>query len=265
MADMSHIKTFLTSVQRVTQVTPMFCRITFGGGDLGEFECISPDQFLYLLLPPPGRTELTIDRDFKWADVPQMPEAERPVGAYYTVREHRAEVAELDIDVLVHEPLGHASAWARAAQPGDVVALWGPRKAYEPPEDTAWQLLVGDETAVPAIASILRDLPPGMRAIAIIEVADAREEQPLPSRGDVEVRWLHRDGAEAGRTDLVLDALEGLELPAGRGYAWGGGEVTMINRARRFLRQRGLGREATSLIGYWHHREHEGVRDERDD
>ncbi len=256
MADLSHVKTFITSVQGVAQVTPRVKRITFAGGDLADYRCISPDQFLYLLLPPPGRTALTIDQQFTWDGYRDMPEAERPVGAYYTVREHREAEGELDIDVVLHQPTGHASGWAMHAKPGDPVALWGPRKAYEPPAETDWQLLIGDETGLPAIASILRSAPEGASVTALIEVAEASEEQPLPTAANAQVHWLHRDGAEAGRTSLLLDALEALELPPGNGYAWGGGELLAINQARRLLRTRGLGREATSLVGYWRHQAH---------
>jgi len=70
-------------------------RITFGGGDLVDFHPLAPDQFLYLLLPPPGRDALTIDASFTWTGYEQMAEADRPVGAYYTVRAWRPEVAEL--------------------------------------------------------------------------------------------------------------------------------------------------------------------------
>jgi len=256
MTDLSQIKTFLTSVRCVSDVTPTVRRITFAGGDLELFECIGPDQFLYLLVPPPGRESLTIDQGFTWADYRTMPEEERPVGAYYTVREHRAEAGELDIDVVLHEPRGHGSSWAARAQPGDVAALWGPRKAYAPPEDPAWQLLVGDETGLPAIAAILRDLPDGGRATAVIEVADASEEQPLPSRGDVEIRWLHRDGEEAGRCNLVEEAVAEFVLPDGVGYAWGGGELRTMNVVRRQLRQRGMDRSSLRFVGYWRHSDH---------
>ncbi|MCK9485478.1 MAG: siderophore-interacting protein [Dehalococcoidia bacterium] len=264
MEDYTQIRTFLTSVRAVRQVTPLVRRITFAGGDLGAFRCIAPDQFVYLLLPPPGRTALTVDQGFTWAQYRQMPEPERPVGAYYTVREHRAGAGELDIDVVLHEPSGHASGWAGRAQPGDPVALWGPRTAYAPPADTEWHLLVGDETALPAIAAILRALPLGMRATAVIEVANAQEEQPLPTPAEADVRWLHRNDAEAGHINLVVEALEDLALPSGVGYAWGGGEVKMMNLARRLLRQRGLDRASTSLVGYWRHPQHADLPDERD-
>ena len=96
-----------------------------------------PDTFLFLLLPPPGRTELGIDQTFTWEAHARMAVEDQPVGGYYTVRRWRPEVAELDVWMVLHGDGGHrSSAWAARAQPGDRVALWGPRTAYHPPEGT---------------------------------------------------------------------------------------------------------------------------------
>jgi len=67
MQEMSSIRTFLTHVVAVEDVHPRLRRITFGGGDLATFAPAGPDTFLYLLVPPPGRTELTMDQSFTWA------------------------------------------------------------------------------------------------------------------------------------------------------------------------------------------------------
>lgn len=190
------------------------------------------------------------------------PGAERPVGAYYTVR-HRPEVAELDIDVCLHAEHGPAAGWAVRAQPGDPVALWGPLLAYTPPEDTSSLLLLADEAGIPALAAILESRPAGTPARAFIEVAEAADEQPLLAAPDIEVTWLHRNGREPGATTLLLDAVRGLDaLPPGV-YAWGGGEIRAMNEVRRLLRQeRGLARTSTSLVGYWRRPAHAGDEQE---
>jgi len=125
-----HTATFVTAVAAVRPIGHPFLRITFRGGDLHAFRSVGPDQFVYLLLPPPGHDALTIDGRFGWDDYRAMPEAQRPVGAYYTVRAHRPALTEIDIDVLLHDPPGIASIWAVNARPGAPAALWGPRTAY---------------------------------------------------------------------------------------------------------------------------------------
>ncbi|MPZ99551.1 MAG: siderophore-interacting protein [Dehalococcoidia bacterium] len=249
--------TFITTVARVEHIARSFVRITFAGGDLEHFQSVGPDQFLYLLLPPPGRRQLTIDAGFTWDQYRDMPEQDRPVGAYYTVRHHRPEVAELDIDVFLHAERGPASGWAATAQPGDPVALWGPRIAYAPPADTASLLLLADEAGIPALASILESLAPGTPARAFIEVSEAADEQSLLAATDADVTWLHRNGREPGGPTLLLDAVRDLDLAPTGVYAWGGGEIRAMNDLRRYLRQEcGLARTATSLVGYWRHPHH---------
>ena len=253
VAELAAIRTFLTTVSAVADVHPHLRRITFAGGDLATFAPAGPDTFCYVLLPPPGRTELTIDQSFTWEQYGTMGPDEQPVGAYYTVRAWRPETSELDMLFVLHGE-GHASSWAARATPGDPVALWGPRTGYHPPADTEWMLLAADETGLPAAAVILEQLPAGMPVRVLAEVADATEHQDLPIRDGVEVTWLHRDGAEAGTTTLLPDAVAALDWPAGKPYVWGGGESRTMTVIRRHVRdQRGLDRASVSLVGYWRH------------
>jgi NADPH-dependent ferric siderophore reductase len=263
MQEMSSIRTFLTHVVAVEDVHPHLRRITFGGGDLATFTPAGPDTFLYLLVPPPGRTELTIDQSFTWAAHAEMPEDERPVGAYYTLRRWRPEARELDILCVLHTDAGPASAWAERARPGDPVALWGPRTAYAPPPGTDWYLLVADETGLPAVAAILESLPDGTTARVFAEVASEDERQQLPESPSFEVTWLHRDGAPPGTTTLLADAVRAMPWPGGTPYVWGGGESRTMTQVRRYVRRDvGLDRAAVSLVAYWRHAAHAGDPDD---
>ncbi len=254
MAEMSGIRTFLTRVVAVADVHPHLRLITFGGGDLDTFAPLGPDTFLYVLLPPPGRAELTIGRSFTWEAHRTMPEAERPVGAYYTVRSWRPADAELDMLFVLHGDTGPASAWAGRAAAGDPVALWGPRTSYHPPAGTDRWLLVADETGLPGVATILESLPAGTPATVIAEVAGEAEHQDLPESPSFEVTWLHRDGADPGTTTLLADAVRALPWPDGTPYVWGGGESRAMTAVRKHVRhERGLPRDAVSLVGYWRH------------
>lgn len=251
VAARSRIRTFLTEVVAVADVGPHLRQVTFGGG-LASFEPAGPDTFLYLLLPPPGRTELGIDESFTWEQHAAMDDAEKPVGAYYTLRRWRPEVGELDILMVLHGDEGPASAWAARAEPGDRVALWGPRTAYHPPAGTDELILVADETGLPAVAAIIEQRPARVPVVVLAEVGSAANRPPLPSADDVEVRWLSRDGAPPGSTTLLADAVRGLAAPRGTPYVWGGGESRAMTAVRRHVRDVwGLPRSAVSLVAYW--------------
>jgi NADPH-dependent ferric siderophore reductase len=265
MGDVLSLRTHLATVERTVQVTPLVRRITFVGDDLTDYETVAPDDFLYLLLPPPGRSDLTVGRDFSWIAYYEMPEDERPAGSHYTVRHRRPERGEIDIDFVLHDPPGPASGWALQARPGDPVALWGPRTTFEPPDRVDWYLLVADETGLPATAAILDHLAGRfdgpVRVVA--EVADAAEEQPLgtmpgeperPGLADLDVTWLHRHGKRPGTTTGLFDAVVALDLPDGEPYIWGGAESRAMTRIRKHVRHElGHPRDRVSLTGYWRH------------
>lgn len=253
------LKTYVTEVVAVEAVHARLRKVTLGGGDLVEFEPCGPDSFFYLLLPPPGRDELTIDRSFTWEAYARMDDPDKPVGAYYTVRRWHPERHELEALMVLHEDHGagaggHASRWAARARVGDRVAIWGPRTAYDPPADTEHWVLVADETGLPAVAAVIEQLPDGATADVLAEVGSAAEHQDLPARAGVNVTWLHRDGAPAGTTTLLPDAVRALPPFERPTYVWGGGESKAMTAARRHVRdERGLGRAQVSLVAYWRH------------
>jgi NADPH-dependent ferric siderophore reductase len=251
------IRTFVTAVVAVADVHPHLRQITFGGGDLATFEPNGPDAFVYVLLPPPGRTELTVDQSFSWEEVPTMPADERPVGAYYTVRRWRPEAGELDALFVLHGDSGPASAWAGRAAVGDPVALWGPRTSWDPPADTDHYVLVADETGLPAVAGVLELLPPTASIQVVAEVGSDDERQELPAHPGTDVTWVSRGGAEAGTaTTLLVDAVRALEWRGEHPYVFGGGESRALTKVRRFVRdEKGCPRSAVSLVAYWRHRD----------
>jgi NADPH-dependent ferric siderophore reductase len=121
-------------------------------------------------------------------------------------------------------------------------------------ERTAGQLLVvGDETAIPAISRILASAPATTRGVALLEVAGAAEEQQLAVPDGVAVRWLHRGDTPPGESTLLVDAVAALERPAGDDvFAWVAAESGAVRAIRADLRGRwGLGRAQHHAIGYW--------------
>ena len=266
IATASGYRTFFTTVAAVEDVNAHLRKVTFQGGDLANgFAPVGPDTFLYLLLPPPGRTELSIGADFSWEGVREMAPEDQPVGAYYTLREWRPDAVELDILMVLHGDTGPASAWAGRAQVGDPVALWGPRTSWSPPAGTDSYLLVADETGLPAVAVILETLGPDAPIQVVAEVDDEAVRQALPDGDHITVTWLHRDGAEPGTTTALADAVRALPQPTGTPYVWGGAESRAMTQVRRHVRDTwGLPKDRVSLVGYWRHKAHESDVDTDD-
>jgi NADPH-dependent ferric siderophore reductase len=250
-------RTFFTSVLAVKDIHPHLRRITVGGTDLEKFEPLGPDTFFYVVLPPPGRHELTFDGPFSWEAAQKMPPDVRPVGAFYTVRAWRPDVRQIDILCVLHGDAGPASAWAARAVPGDPVALWGPREGWVPPAGTDWHLIVVDDTGLPATARILESLDSPAPILVFAEVDNEDERQQLPASPNVSVTWLYRRGAAPGTTTLLPDAVRQARLPSGTPFVWGAGESRAMTAVRKYFRRElGFPRSCVHLIAYWRHRAH---------
>ena len=116
-----------------------------------------------------------------------------------------------------------------------------------------WYLLVGDETALPAISSIIEQMPVTARGQVFLEVADAAERQHLETPPNLRVDWFYRDGVPAARSTLLHDAVRDVDIPEQQDVsAWVSGESGVVRGIRRHLRQdRGLQANSVLAIGYW--------------
>jgi NADPH-dependent ferric siderophore reductase len=169
----------------------------------------------------------------------------------YTPRAWDVSEGWIDIDFVLHGD-GPASGWAASAGIGSKLAIGGPRGSVVVPTSYDWYLLVGDETALPTLGRRIEELPEGARVLAVIEVADAAEEQRFDTRTDLSLTYLHRNGRAAGTTDLLLDAVKSLAFPAGVAYAYIAGEVTMAQAVRAHLsEERDFPLAYIKAAGYW--------------
>jgi NADPH-dependent ferric siderophore reductase len=232
-------------------LTPGMVRLTFGG--LDQFPGTGvPDEYLRLFFPneKTGRLHLPdISEDGRWT----YPDGQDAIRcSTYTVRRHRPEEGEIDIDFVVHEG-GIASEWAQKAQPGDRVTINRPRGLYSPPSDIVWQLLVADATGLPALARIIEQTPAHVQSRVFVEVAEPKHELRLPSHPNATVTWLHRSGNGIGPSRIV-DVVKAMPLPATPGYVWVAGEQKVVRAVRKFVRQElRLPAERYELVGYWIH------------
>ncbi|MET9500907.1 siderophore-interacting protein [Streptomyces sp. NPDC006622] len=245
---------FPLHVVRTRRLGPSLVRVSFAGEELRHFFSDGYDQSLSLFLPHPGQDAPAVPLELGdgwWQGWRELPDDVRAVMRSYTLRELRRDPDEVDIDFVLHTPAGPASAWAGRARAGDRVLLLGPAVAdnrairFRPPHDTDLVLLWGDETALPAIASILESLPTGQRVRAWLEVRDPAGAQHLATAADAEITWL------TGGTSL--DALRDARLPsAERPYVWIAGESGSVKALRRhFVRERGVDRRRVTFVGYW--------------
>ncbi|MEV7777120.1 siderophore-interacting protein [Kitasatospora sp. NPDC088351] len=165
----------------------------------------------------------------------------------YTIRHHRPEQHEVDIDIVLHGN-GPLARWASIAGLGDRARLAGPSGRYSPLDGATHLLLAADESALPAALTILEQLPPTVRVSAYVEIAAPADTLPIATRADLTTIRLPRNGSPKGRllTDAVLTASPDPQA------AWLAGESTAVTTIRRHLLDTcGYPRELVQAKGYW--------------
>ncbi len=247
-------------VVRIQDLTPGMRRITLAGAQLREFTSVngfpqpafdSPgfDDDIRLVFSYPGQTEPVLPvQQARGLDLPRDP---RPLSRVYTVRRWDPETGEVDVDFVRHG-IGVGTTWAYRTHPGDRIHFFGPSASRALPDGADWLLVAGDDTTIPAIARLLDELPDDARAQVFVEVAEQAHRLELRALPGVEVTWLVRDGAVAGTTSLLPDAVRAGARWDGRVFAWLAGEHTAVRDLRRHLvEDRAVPKEDIEFTGYW--------------
>jgi NADPH-dependent ferric siderophore reductase len=252
------VKVRLGKVIRVQAITPTLVGITLAGDDLRDFESASFDDHVKVFFPAEGQEKPVLPA-FGPDGAAGPPAAgglaadgatsPRPVARDFTPRRFDNRRGELDIEFALHAT-GIATAWASHAQVGQYLGIGGPRGSMIIPTEFDWHLLIGDDTALPAIARRLDELPATAHAIVVAEIAGAHAEVELKSRASLHVTWCHRDGGEARSLFSAVSAMP--SLPAGEGYAWAAAESASVRQIREHLvADRQMARDRVRAAAYW--------------
>jgi NADPH-dependent ferric siderophore reductase len=243
------LKARLLQVRAVHDLAPRYRRITLEG-DLGGFTSLAPDDHVKLLFPPAGHDRPALP-EFGPQGPVFAPGAVRPDTRDYTPRAFDVAAGILTLEFVIHGH-GPASRWAASAQPGQWLGVAGPRGSRVVPDVHDAYMLVGDETALPAIGRWLEWLPPQRPVIVVAEVAGDADEIELPARARCQVHWLHRGTAPAGEGGLLAQAVSALALPAGSVHAWVAAESSQMRAVRQHLQHdRGFDAAHLQAAGYW--------------
>lgn len=239
-------------VAEAYDVTPGMRRVVVTGPQLDEFEnnghrmhpflSECADDHVKLIIPSPeiqipGQLEGRLDWNRAALDRARD----------YTPRRVDPERGLLELDFVRHEG-GLASEWALTAQPGDPIWVAGPRGTTVVPDNVDWYLLIGDETALPAIARRIEELPAGTPVTAVVSIPSSADEQRLDHAADLDITWVPRDRSPVG---AFHDAVRRARWREGQVYAWAAGEAGMLRPVRVWLKERGVPKTHTDIAGYW--------------
>jgi NADPH-dependent ferric siderophore reductase len=218
------------TVVSIERLSPSMLRIWLEGEDLRDFESAAPDDHIKLFFA-------TDDGETAMRD--------------YTPRRFDPAAGRLAIDFALHEA-GPATRWAIAAKVGDTLQIGGPRGSAVLADDFDWYLLIGDETALPAIGRRLEELRADVPVTAIIAVDDEGDCIDPSGRPNTKLVWLVRSRRSIGDGEAVIAALTRLGLPSGEGYVWIAAEAEVARAVRsHVIDTLGHPRSWTKASGYW--------------
>ncbi len=235
-------------VVSTTLLSERMLRVVFGGDDLSGFPIVAPASSVRLLVPPPGADE--IDMPTWTGNQFELPSGERAPIRTFTPRFFDSELLELTLDMVLHDH-GAATDWARRAEVGDEVAISGPGRSEPVDPDAMSHLLVGDESAMPAIGQLLEAIPPDRSVEVHVEISAPGARLELPPHPNAAVTWHEATAGEVPGDRLVAAVTAMSTLPEA---VWIAGEAAAVQRMRTHLfDERGRERSTVTARGYWKH------------
>ena len=229
MADRIGAALWTLEVSEVVDVTPTIRQITF--------LCREPESLEFA----PGN-DLTLSIATRGDAV---------VRRRYSIRRVDPVARTVDLQFVLHGD-GPAARWAARVEPGDCVEGVGPRGKITVSHEAAWHLFVADDAFVPAASAMIESLPASATAYVYFEVDGPKDELPFASSAAVAgPGFLHREGIDAGRSKVLLDALSSFDPPAGVGAVYVGGEHALTGEIRRVLVARGIPIDTIATKSYW--------------
>ena len=226
----------LLTVTDVERITPRMQRMSFHSLALGNFEALAPDDHIKLFIP---------------ISEPDNNGVDSVCARNYTPRTFDAASATLNIDFALHEH-GPATSWALRTRPGDKLEIGGPRKSNVVADDFDWYLLIGDETALPAIGRRVEELRSGVPVTTVVVVETIQERQSFATSAVWTPIWISRQGQGLGDDALIHLVLADYVLPPGDGYIWIAAEAGAARSIRTFVSETwDHPKEWTKSSGYW--------------
>ncbi|OCP01794.1 MULTISPECIES: siderophore-interacting protein [unclassified Ensifer] len=216
-------------VSGIERVTPGMLRITLSGDDLADFVSLGADDHIKVFVPGSDGDEERRD---------------------YTPRRYDNGARILALDFALHEA-GPVTAWAMKAEVGDRLEIGGPRGSAVVSGDIRRLLLIGDETALPAIGRRIEEAQAGQNITSIAVVTGPDERQTFRTEAVLATHWAYRPLEQANDPTALLSVVRSVPLEPGT-FVWIAAEAAVTRAIRaHFVEERGLPLPWLKASGYW--------------
>ncbi len=217
------------SVEAVERLTPHMLRITLSGADMADFTSVAPDDHIKIFFPGANGGEVRRD---------------------YTPRKFNPETGTLVLDFVDHQA-GPAATWAQNAKVGDRLEIGGPKGSRIIAGEVAHWLLVGDETALPAIGRWVESLPAQADVTTLVAVPGVEDQQEFATAAAHDAYWVHRPTELADQAQAIVAALGHVPIEVGT-FVWVGAEAHVASAVRHYLLEvRCVPVQWVRASGYW--------------
>ncbi|OBI00507.1 ABC transporter ATP-binding protein/permease [Mycobacterium sp. E2733] len=221
-----HAATVVESVQ----IAPHFVRVRMTSPTLFEDVDAEPAAWLRFWFPDPDGSNAEFQRAYT------ISEADVPNGRFA-------------VDIVLHEPAGPASKWARTVRPGAtiaVMALMGSSRFDVPDEQPAGYLLIGDSASIPGMNGIIGVVPDDVPIEMYLEQHDDNDVLiPIARHPRLHVHWVARRDERS-----LAAAIDNRDWS--NWYAWATPEATVLKHVRTRLRDEfGFPKSVVHAQAYW--------------
>lgn len=219
------------NVQAIVDLSPHMRRITLKGQKLALLDpsCVG------------GYVKLFFDGDSQ----------DKPSLRTYTIRSFNHESCSIDVDFVLHGG-GLASSWAKKVSIGDVINVAGPGPRKMVNHQAEWFFLIGDLSALPALAINLEAMKRSAVGYALIIVNDIRDCQTLDVPPGIAVEWIVSDVSSEAEAETILSIVQSKPWLTGLPSVWVAGEYEIVKQLRRYFKiDNAVPKENSYCSSYW--------------
>ncbi|MGD1907443.1 MAG: siderophore-interacting protein [Leptolyngbyaceae cyanobacterium] len=229
----------LTQVHEVQDLGPHMRRIVLRGDDLKDFPIGQESAHVKVIVPQPGETKPKLAFSFgakKWM-------------RSYTVRAFDAEQYRLTIDFSVNNHRGVVADWAVQAKPGDYLGIGGPGPVKHTDLAADWHLIVGDFSALPALAATVEKLPNNAKGYVLAQVPTVEDQQHINVPPHLHFQWIVNP--DVLRNEL-LQHVQQIDWMDGQPAIFIAGEASQVKAIHGYVEsQPGYQKDKTYASAYW--------------
>jgi ATP-binding cassette, subfamily B, bacterial IrtA/YbtP len=220
----------MATVIETVRIAPHFVRVRVESPTVFEDAKAEPAAWLRFWFPDPDGSNTEFQRA-------------------YTISEADVSAGRFAVDVVLHDPAGPASLWARTAQPGATIAvmsLMGSSRFDPPEEQPAGYLLIGDSASIPGMNGIVGTVPDDVPIEIYLEQHDDNDTLiPIAQHPRLRARWVRRRDEKS-----LADAIESRDWSDW--YAWATPEARTLKHVRKRLRDAfGFPKSEVHAQAYW--------------